>query len=836
MVPSPGDVKDDPAGEKGPIPEWSLYFAAGVIGAVFFMMEMVWYRMLSPILGGSTFTFGLILAVALAGIGIGGAIYPVLFRNRVPTLGSFIQTLALESLCIAVPFALGDWLAILAMSLQQFSIFGFWGQAFGWIAVTIVVVLPAAILAGVQFAVLVGLIGEGNKDVGRQLGNTFAWNTLGSIIGSLAGGFGLMTLLTAPGVWRLVIVALVLVALLLFIYEYRRIAWPSALMAWLTAIVALFCLSAEGPTALWRHGGIGAGRIVEIGQTQNEHRAKQNSLQRQIIFESDGREAAVAIANTESLAFLVNGKSDGNAYSDAGTQIMLGMVGAMQHPNPKRSLVVGLGTGESAGWLASVSSMEQVDVVELEPAVLEMARLCSPINHDVLNHPKVNIIINDAREHLQTTKNQYDLIASEPSNPYRAGISSLYTREFYLSAAERLRQGGVFSQWLQAYEVDVDTIRIVFATLRSVFPYMEVWQTLEGDMVITCSMEPLTYTIKDLRIKLAEPEYAAATRVAWHTTDVSGVMSHLIASDAFIEEVVKRSPRVNTDDSNHLEFGFARTVGKALGFSLETLIGESEQEDARWPDRLKLHVDKQRVADLKSAVDAISASGVTVNKNNSSLVAVWKAVEADSHGDAVQIWDSIRGNKSFKDLDYAELCLLGISLAKTKDPRLVELLAELAKYSESNANALAIFALGIDQQDLLANQLRKVYLSAQNDPSILPIFLLNALVQGQELASVSPSHSPMIYQALRNPLALHRHNEQRINALISAGQSINANAVAGALEDWEPFPIWTQPMLELRLNAYRETNSRYVEQAENDWRLFMERAAEATLIQESDLP
>src|SRR5690606_36148655 len=144
-----------------------------------------------------------------------------------------------------------------------------------------------------------------------------------------------------------------------------------------------------------------------------------------------GRESCVGILDSNAYTFIVNGKADGNARRDASTQVMSGLLGALLHPDPKEALVIGLGTGSTAGWLAALPEIERVDVMELEPVVKVMAGLCAPVNRDVLNNPKVQIRIGDARELLLTSPRQYDIIFSEPSNPYRAGISSLFTLEYY---------------------------------------------------------------------------------------------------------------------------------------------------------------------------------------------------------------------------------------------------------------------------------------------------------------------------------------------------------------------------------------------------------------------
>src|SRR5262249_45282173 len=173
---------------------------AAAVGFAFFLMELVWYRMLGPLLGGTVFTFGLILATALLGIGIGGALYGRFVRGR-PTLAAFAMTSLLEALLVALPFAAGDRVAVLALLLRPLGALGFGGYVASWAVVTSLVVLPVAIVAGIQFPLLIALLGPARKDVGRHIGLAYAANTFGAIAGALAGGFGLLPLLSAPGCW-----------------------------------------------------------------------------------------------------------------------------------------------------------------------------------------------------------------------------------------------------------------------------------------------------------------------------------------------------------------------------------------------------------------------------------------------------------------------------------------------------------------------------------------------------------------------------------------------------------------------------------------------------------
>src|SRR5690606_4347850 len=156
----------------------------------------------------------------------------------------------------------------------------------------------------------------------------------------------------------------------------------------------------------------------------NDVRRWLNTKRRVTVWEKEGVESSIAMEAQSGISLIVNGKNDSNARTDAATTIMLGILGAILHPEPRTAAVVGLGTGTTAGGLGAVPGMVRVDVVELEPAVLEVARACAPVNHDVRSNPRVRVLIGDAREVLPASRARYDLIVSEPSNPFRAGIAT----------------------------------------------------------------------------------------------------------------------------------------------------------------------------------------------------------------------------------------------------------------------------------------------------------------------------------------------------------------------------------------------------------------------------
>lgn len=189
------------------VPSSFVYAAAGISGFTFFVIEMVWYRLLTPLLGGSVYSFDLVLAQALFGMAVGGGLYRALIATRrgPASATTLAYIVAAQALALCLPWALGDYLAVLAFHLEQWRNLGFAALVAGWSVCVAVMVLIPSILSGAQFPLLIGLLGEGRERVAHQLGLAYAANTAGAIAGSLLGGFVLLPWLTAPGCWRIMI-------------------------------------------------------------------------------------------------------------------------------------------------------------------------------------------------------------------------------------------------------------------------------------------------------------------------------------------------------------------------------------------------------------------------------------------------------------------------------------------------------------------------------------------------------------------------------------------------------------------------------------------------------
>jgi spermidine synthase len=813
-----------------------LLLASGTVGFAFFLMELVWYRLLAPLLGGSVFTFGLVLGVALAGIGLGGLLYAVIAAGKPASLSGFGWTCLLEACAIAATYALGDRIAYLSATLLPLGLTSFGARIAGWTIVTAIVVLPPAIVAGYQFPLLIALFGRAREGVGLQIGRAYAANTFGAIVGSLAGGFGLLPWLSAVGAWQLVTIVLLVLGATAVVLSIqggdlaprRRVVAGQAVVA----LLAIVFTSADGPTAAWRHSGIGAGRVSasQVFGSRNRFLDWSTLARRSVVWEGDGTESGVAlIQNRTGYAFIVNGKSDGSARSDAGTQIMGGLVGALSHPNPRTALVIGLGTGSTGGWLGAVPSIDRVDVVELEPLILDVARDSAPVNADVLNNPKVRITIGDARETLLTSRERYDLIASEPSNPYRAGIASLFTLEYYRAAADRLTDNGVFVQWVQAYEIDTPTIRTIYATLGQVFPQIETWHTNPGDLVLVAQKQPRTHRAAEFARRIAEEPYKSALSFAWRAVDLHGFLGHYLANDTLARRIAGMGGvDLNTDDRNVVEFRLARSVGITLSTVADIRnaargIGASrppleDEPSVQWPA-----VDTAWMSytmSMGSFLDTRPQGPINEQVRQAALVAYFRD---DDLVAARGLWEQ----QQEAARDPTEMVMLADITSDTGREESLPFIDQLREHRPGEADVM-LTALRLRQARPIeaANALEAALTRFRTDPWTMSKYMDRA-VQLAQVVGGNPSLTRRMYDALGQPFAVLATEEDRLIARAELTRRMDFSGLCRpAVEALEPHVPWIEGFLRLRRDCYQITNDSRLAAAERDLNEFLANAAQ----------
>ncbi len=530
-------------------------------------------------------------------------------------------------------------------------------------------------------------------------------------------------------------------------------------------------------------------------------------------WQADGFESSVALSvGSGGYAFVVNGKADGSARVDAGTQVMLALIGSILHPNPRHSLVIGLGTGSSAGWLGVVPSMERVDVVELEPIVLEVARQSHAVNQDVLNNPKVHVRIGDAREVLLTANQTYDLIASEPSNPFRAGIASLFTQEYYRAASDRLTDDGLFLQWLQAYGVDASAVRTVYATMASVFPSVETWQTRGGDIVLVGAKRAPVYDPARIAARIQEEPYRSALRVAWRSTGLSGFLGRYLAGDKLARAIASApGVQINTDDRNVVEFGFARSLGRDYQMvsqirALAHAVGATRPPiDAAGIDWAA--VETSWVSQIAAEGGVIQISPRASPADRARQLALIHYYREDNLEAARATW----AQQSGAPADQNEIAMVADIQATAAAPEAMHTIEQLREFHSGEADVM-LAELRVAQRDAegAAAALERAFATFRRDPWALPQFTQKGVGRAQMLGASNPALARRMIEALREPFAVKVADHRRRVAVAFLTSHADFKAMcADAIGALEPNVPWAGDFLALRRDCYAETgNSR----------------------------
>lgn len=803
--------------EPAPADPRLVHTAALATGFVFLALELVWYRMLGPLLGGSSITFGLILATALTGIGVGSFLYAK--RTRPVSLGVLAATLAVEGVFVLLPFAWGDDLAFLVAHLREWGNLGFGYLVASWILVASIVVFPAAVVSGYQFPLLFALLGRGRDGVARQIGLVYGSNTVGTIAGSLLGGFVLVPALGAVTSWRWLGLSLLALGAV-----YAVISWTakssvgqrrSIVVPVLAVALGVTLAVTQGPGGIWRHTPIGAGRLPIARRSPNELTAKRRLMKRDVIWERDGIESSVAISVRTGIQFIVNGKSDGSVIGDRGTQVFIGLLPALLHGHVKSSYVVGLGSGMTAGILGRVPEMEKVTVAELEPSIVEVARWSRLANGDVLDNPRVDLQFGDGRELLLTSREDYDLIVSEPSNPYRIGISALFTREFYEAANSRLRPGGYFAQWIQGYEIDAATLASALHTLRQVFPHVSVWGPDSADLLLVASHHEQKFDVARLEELSARPEYRSWMERTWAMDGAESVLAHLLVPAPLVDQLIETVPHpVNTDDLNHMEFAFARLVGMTDFDALSDMLSLIRTWSTR--PAVNGNVDWDRVDDLRARIRWPGYRGLPPSEREQATQRGCKTSvppeqiawpEGAEPRDVIELWSFAKALAGRGD-DRA----LAAAVALEKSGYLVEARFLAALHAETRGDATRAVQLSIEALEGFRTH-------------IYPLCQAGLLVLSQtvRLGRIDPAFVPRLLGAFERPFALYELEDERWRTRLELARLGSTPAVClSGLGDQLEDPLWSRDILAVRASCLRDANHPAASAALDDLFEFLE--------------
>jgi spermidine synthase len=529
-----------------PIP-WLLLICFAMVGATAMAYEVGWTRLLATQLGSSTYAFTLMLATFLTGIVLGSALFEWWVRRHQVQRSTFALTQTLMALASLVCLVAFPFLPQLLPTVLKATHRSFHGLVLAQFAISALAMLPVAILFGFNFPVVTLLLGGREDTASATVGRAYAWNTLGAIVGAIAAGFFLLPALGSFHLLAATAGANLVLATLLYATAMPRRIFASALSAALLLAVAFV-----GFSSYFYDPDMAAFSTMLYWNIDRPLSVRENAHSMDVVYFADGLNSTISVTRTNDLITLrTNGKADASNH-DVRTQLMLGHLGAIAHPGLKRVLVIGFGGGMTLSALARYPEVERLDCVEIEPAVLGAAPLLTELNRHVLDDPRVHIIYDDARNFLFTSRDQYDLIVSEPSNPWMAGIATLYTQEFYHAAQQRLAPGGVFVQWVQAYALFPDDLRMIAATFLSEFPRTTLWHGEVNDFLLMATSPPTGQMLDRIQSLWNQPLLRDDfDQLGWK--DPEGLLAYYYLSDAELRDFARGAP-LNTDDRTLLEY------------------------------------------------------------------------------------------------------------------------------------------------------------------------------------------------------------------------------------------------------------------------------------------
>jgi hypothetical protein len=427
-----------------------------------------------------------------------------------------------------------------------------------------------------------------------------------------------------------------------------------------------------------------------------------------------------------------------------------------------------------------------------------------------MDNPRVHTRIGDAREALTAGRGRYDLVFSEPSNPYRAGVAGLFTREFYQAAAARLEEDGLFLQWVQAYDVDDWTVATVVATLQSVFPEVQVWHVHQADLLLVGGRRPLRLDAERLRARMREEPFASALANAWRADALEDVLARFVAGPAQVRRMSAGQPQ-NSDDRNRVEFAFARSLSRSQVFDVLRLRRDAATAGADRPE-VTGDVDWPRVVRQRVAIHVIAGSPPVAAADAPDDER--KRVEAHGLYLAGELAAAARRfqEQPSPAQGLVETTLLAEGLAETGDPRAVEYIKALRDRQPAEAEAAtARLALRLDQPQVALQALGSAFTRYRTEPWASQIAMSHALSLADELSLAHPQLVPVLFEALRQPFAVAALEEPRRLILLSVASHGGTYRCDEVLAPLEPHVPWRLDVLKYRAACYGVRDRRHVD-------------------------
>ncbi|HTP12091.1 MAG TPA: hypothetical protein VMM37_00605, partial [Bacteroidota bacterium] len=404
--------------------------------------------------------------------------------------------------------------------------------------------------------------------LGRSVGNVFSVNTFGTVAGSLIAGLVLIPAVGVKGTIETAVLINLALGVLVLVTEhgYRRIPKYVVLASLIVATGAYLFFAPDWNRTVELSGVF---RLINrnVAPPISYEAYLAGNQARNAVYYKEGASATVAVVESPTLdgmqnVLYINGKADASSIADLPTQVLLAQLPTVLHPGIDSALVIGLGSGVTAGSILT-HPVKSLDCVEISPEVVEAEQYFENVNHRPLADPRMHLHVEDALAFLKLSGNRYDVVVSEPSNPWIAGIGNLYTEEFFSLARRHLKRGGMMVQWFHLYEMDDETFRLVLRTFHSAFPNVSVWYSMIADVILIGSDGPLPFNYDRVRERMLEPNVRDDLRRILITEPTTLLSLEALSSNR-VQAYQTEGP-MNTEDHPLLEYQAPRTFYVNVG-------------------------------------------------------------------------------------------------------------------------------------------------------------------------------------------------------------------------------------------------------------------------------
>jgi spermidine synthase len=566
--------------------------AAALSGFAGLVYEVALTRLLAIVIGPTTYAFATMAASFICGIALGSAAgtrlsrrvrYPALWLAGTLLAGAVSASTAASFATSRLPLIVAAQVAAADATFQTVVL----RQA----VEVALLMLPLTFALGVTFPLALATASSGTADtVGRDASNVYAANTLGAVAGALAAGFVLIPQFglqrTFVGMGRMSVIGGLMIAAAVIVPPARGARRRSARLSGLAVAGVLLVMAVNIPR--WDRDLLSSGAykyapyIVAANDIDFEASLRAGRLE----YYAEGAAATVSVRRLGgALSLAIDGKIDASNAGDMVTQRLLGVLPLLLHANPQDVCVIGLGSGVTLGSVLATGLVHHADIIEISPEVVRASAFFSKENGDVLRASAVHLVIGDGRSHLQLTRRRYDVIVSEPSNPWMAGVAALFTREFFETARARLQPGGLLCQWAHTYDMSDGDLRSIVHTFASVFPQGTMWLIGDGDLLLLGAVDgEIEKRLANIATRVRTASMSAAlSDVAVTSGSAPFQLLSLFAGGPTELARYGDGRPVQTDDRMALEFSAPRWIyGRSTNANAATI--RSLTVEARLPD------------------------------------------------------------------------------------------------------------------------------------------------------------------------------------------------------------------------------------------------------------